>query len=277
MATLYKDFSKDSKDLLTKNFTNGGDWKIENKAKAAKGDYAVATTSTARGDVTVEVEGLTRDGAAYGKLSFTPKDLNDVKATVRAENFMNYRIEAIIAHKGATLSDTTIELNSQTVKPFANGRVSVHDKLTQRALEVALSVAAVEGVQLGCGTKYDLKSQTLGWTAGCRLAARNGIIVTAQTDQLRSYTADVIARAALHPKFQPRVAAAVTLDPQTSAWDGSLALEWGCQVIQGNTAKARLNKKLEWAVSYIANLNGGWSLALSIDKSLRTGLTLTRN
>lgn len=277
MATLYKDFEKDSKDLLTKNFNKSGEWKIENKAKAAKGTYAVGTTSNARGDVSVDIEGLTADGACYGKLTVTPKELHDFKATVRAENLQGHKIEGILTQKGQSFPNFSFEVNHETLKPLANGRLRMHDKVTEKALEMGLSIVAGNGVHLGCGAAYDFKAGSIGWTAGCRAAATKNTTVTVQTKALRDVSANVLTTAPLHPKFQPRVAANVSMDLQSNAWDGSLAAEWGCQVVLGNTAKARVNKNLEWMVSYIAALKGGWTLTLSFDKNLKAGVTLTRN
>lgn len=277
MTTLFKDYSKGSNDLLTRNFSSCGAWKVESKSKAPKGTYALTTTSNTHGDVKLDIEGLTGDGAYYGKLCFTSKDLTDIQLTVRAEDLDNHRVEAIIGHKGSAVCDISVEVNHQTVRPIAGGCLSVNEKLTQKAVELALSMAAVDGVQVGCGTKYDLKSKTIDWTAGCRMEAKNGLVMTAQTNRSLDVTASMISKAALHPKFQPCVAATVTMNPQLMTWDGSVALEWGCQVILGNAAKIRFSKNLDWVASYIANLRDGWTVVLSMDKTMRVGLTLTRN
>ncbi|KAG5488192.1 hypothetical protein LSCM4_08171 [Leishmania orientalis] len=277
MPTLYKDYNKGSKELLTKHFAKGGEWRIENKGSALKGSYAITTTSKTGDDVSIDVEGVSESGACYGKLTFTPRDFSDIKATVRIEDLHNHRVEANIQHKGPSLCAISAEVSHQTVRPVAGDRLSINDKFTQKTVELALSMAAVDGLQVGCGTTYDLKSKTVEWAAGCRLEAKKGLVLTAQTTQLRSFTADVITKAPLHPKFQPCVAASVTMNPQSMTWDGCLALEWGCQVILGNTAKVRVDKNLDWAIAYIAYLRGGWTLALSMDKSMKAGLTLTRN
>ncbi|KPA74951.1 putative mitochondrial voltage-dependent anion-selective channel [Leptomonas pyrrhocoris] len=277
MATLYKDYSKDTKDLLTKNFSAAGDWKIENKAKATKGNYAVGTASNARGDVTVDVEGLTADGACYGKLSLTPKELHDIKASLRAENYRGNKVEAILTKKGASLKDFSFEVNHETLQPLANGRLRVNDKVTDKAVELGLSIAAVDGVQLGCGATYNFKAQTCNWSAACRAAANKSTTVTLQTEALRNVEARVLTTAALHPRFQPRVAANVSYDVSSKVWDGALGAEWGCSVIAGNTSKARVNRKLEWMVSYVAALQGGWTLTLSLDKQMKAGVSLVRN
>ncbi|CAC9437956.1 putative voltage-dependent anion-selective channel [Leishmania infantum JPCM5] len=277
MTTLFKDYNKGTTDLLTKNFSSCGEWKVESKGKAPRGAYALTTTSNTHGSVNVDIEGLTDSGAYYGKLTFASRDLTDVKVTVRAEDFDNHRVEAIIGHKGPALCDISVEVNHQTMRPIAGGRLSINDKFTQKAVELALSMATVDGVQVGCGTKYDLKSQTIDWTAACRLEAKNGLVLTAQTNRLLDLTASMVSKAPLHPKFQPCVAATMTTNPQSMTWDGSMAVEWGCQVILGNTAKVRVNKNLDWIASYIANLRGGWTLVLSIDKTMKAGLTLTRN
>ncbi|KAG5487948.1 hypothetical protein LSCM1_08263 [Leishmania martiniquensis] len=277
MATLYRDYNRLSQDLLAKSFTKGGEWRIENKCNALKGSYAVATTCKTGDEVCVDVEALSESGACYGKLTLTPRDLSDVKVTVRAEDVHNHRVEAIIQHKGPSLCDVSVEVKHETVKPMAGDRVSFHERLTQKAMELALSMAAADGVEVGCGATYDFKSKTVDWTAGCRVEVKKGLVLAAQTMQLCSFTADMMTKAPLHPKFQPLVAASVMVDPQSMTWDGSLALEWACQVILGNTAKARINKNLDWAIAYIAYLRGGWTLALSLDKSMKTGLTLTHS
>ncbi|KAG5512120.1 hypothetical protein JKF63_07585 [Porcisia hertigi] len=277
MSSLYKDYNKSSKDLLTKGFNVGGEWRIEDNSKASKGTYAISTNCNSRGDVKVDIESLSASGAYYGMLSVTPKDYSAIKATIRAENIQNHRVEAIVSHKGKSPDAVSVEVSHQTVTPLAGGRLSINDKVTQKTVELALSMTAVDDLQVGCGTKFDLKSKTMDWSVACRLAGKNGLVLTAQTNQLRSFTADVFANAPLHPRFRPWVTAAVTVNPQFKTWDGSLALEWGCQLIQGNRAKVRIHKNLDWAVAYIASLHGGWTLSLSLDKSMKTGLTLTHS
>ncbi|GET85479.1 hypothetical protein, conserved [Leishmania tarentolae] len=274
---LLKEYRKGSENLLTKNFSRGGEWKIENKGKAPKGSYALATTSNTHGDVSVDVEGMTQSGAYHGKLTFASKDFSDVKVTVCAEDFRNHRVEAIIGHKGQSLRNMSVEVSHQTVKPIAGGYLSVNDKVTAKAMELALSMAAGKGVHIGCGTKYDLKSQAIDWTAACRLEATNGLVVTAHTNRLLSFTADVVSKAPLHPKFQPCVAATVTMNPKSMTWDGSMALEWGCQMMLGNTAKVRISKNLDWVASYVAKLRDDWTLVVSIDQTMKAGVTLTRS
>ncbi|KPI84982.1 putative voltage-dependent anion-selective channel [Leptomonas seymouri] len=277
MHALYKDFAKDSKDLLTKNFSAPGDWKIENKAKAPKGSYAIGTNSNVRGDVSIDVEGLTADGACYGKLTLTPKELQDVKATLRVENWQGQRVEGIVSQKGQPLKNVTVEVNHETVKPLMNGRLRLNDKVTEKAVELGLSLAAMDGVQVGCGATYDFKSHHSSWSVACRAVTKANTTVTLQTDALRSLNAGVFATLPLHSKFQPRVAANVSFDIPSNTWDGAVGAEWGCRVILGNTAKARVNAKLEWMVSYVAALKDGWALTLSFDRQMKAGVTLTRN
>lgn len=277
MTTLYKDFDKDSKDLLTKNFGKPGDWKVENKAKATKGNYAVSTTSNARGEVSVDVEGLTADGACYGKLTVTPKELQDFKATIRAENIQGHKVEGVLTQKGPSFSHASIEVSHETLQPLTSGRLRIHDKITQKSVELGLSMAAAQGVQVGCGATYDYKAGNCAWTAGCRAAATERTTVTVQTKALRDVSVNVLTMAPLHPKFQPRIAANVSMDLQSNAWDGAVAADWGCRVVLGNVARARINKNMEWMLSYTAALTGGWTLTLSFDKTMKTGVTLTRN
>lgn len=276
MPLLYKDYNKTSKEVLSLGFNKGGEWLIGNVTKPSKGAYSIASTATASGVVNVGVEGLTTDGAYYGKLTLTPGDVPATKATVRAEDFQGQRIEAVIGPKGATLGETPVQLSHQTVKPLAGGRLSVHDTITQKTVDLGMSLAAMDNLEFGGGALYDIKSQTAAWTAACRATTANGVTVMAQTAQLSTFTADVVARAPLHPKFSPRIAATVTVNPSSQAWDGTVAMEWECQVILGNTAKARINKSCEWALSYMATLQGGWLLSVSVDQSLKAGVMLTR-
>lgn len=277
MTTLYKDYSKDSTDLLTKNYAAPAAWKVENKAKATKGNYAVGANSNNRGDLTIDVEGLTADGACYGKLTLTPNTLDDVKATVRMENYQGHRVEAVVSKKGPSAKNISYEVNHETVAALVNGRLRVNDKVTDKVVELGLSLAAVDGVQVGCGATYDLKGQNCDWSLACRAAASKKTTVTVQTKALRTVEAAVLTTAPLHPKFSPKVAASVCYDVQSAAMKGSVGAEWACQVIYGNTAKARVNEKLEWMVSYVAALTGGWTLTLSFDKAMKAGVTLTRN
>jgi hypothetical protein len=277
MATLFKDYSKDCNDLLTKNFAAPGEWKVENKAKATKGSYAIGTTSNLRGDVIVDAEGLTVDGACYGKLTVTPKLLNDVKATVRMENVHGHRVEAIVTKKGAAANNVAFELNHETVAPLASGRLRVNDKVTDKIVELGLSMAVADGLQVGAGATYNIKGQSCDWSLACRANANKNTTVTVRTTALRDVEARLLTTAFLHPKFQPRVSGMVAYDVQASAVKYAVGAEWGCQVVLGNTAKARVNEKLEWMLSYVAALKGGWTLTVSLDKKMKAGVTLTRN
>lgn len=277
MATLYKDYNKDIKDLLTKNHCTPGEWKIENKAKATKGNYAIGTTSNARGEVSVDVEGLTVDGICYGKLTLTPKALNDVKATVRLENYQGHKVEGIVQKKGNSMNNVSFEVNHETLQPVLNGRVRVHDKVTDKAVDLGLSMAAADGVQVGCGASYNIKAQSCSWSLGCRAAATKTTTVALQTTTLKNLDAWVMTTAPIHPKFTPRVAVNVKYNVASKAVESSVGAEWSCQVIQGNTAKARIDQNMKWLLSYVAALRGGWTLVVSFDAQMKAGLTLTRN
>lgn len=277
MTTLYKDFGKDSKDLIQKNVNSAGVWKIEQKAKARKGDYAVATNANSKGDISVDVEYASVAGGNV-KISLTPKDLKDIKATLQAENYRGHKLEAIVSHKGDALKDWTVEVTQQTVQALVGNRVHVNSSLNAKAADVGVSVGLGRGVYVGGGCTLDRKSKTCAWTTGCRWVPATGSMVSLRMQGCQSILGDVMAPLKLHANFQPVVAVQAIYNTRSKSWTAVAGVETKCKSLLPNASvKARVNERLEWVVSYVAKLNGNWTLSVSLDKNRKTGLTLTQN
>nr|CCD13835.1 unnamed protein product [Trypanosoma congolense IL3000] len=261
---LYKDFHKDAKDLLTKNYSSSGKWKLESKFEGPKDRLIVNPTVTSDGVLTTDLEySVSKCGAAF-KASYLPTT-SDITGTVTYQR-RDHKVEGV-ASKGGKY-EVSHEGN-------IHGLVSVHEKLTNNLLEVGLSTAVAPHCSVGCGAAYRLDGKSgCDWTAACRYA-RPGYTAAVRTNKLLTYTTSVTARV---PECPHRVVlGAEVVCGRGQAWTGVLGVEVDCLVVKGNVLKARLNKELDWAFSYIAKLVDNWSVAVTVDKRLKPGFLITHS
>lgn len=269
---LYKDLGKDAKDVLTKDYSTCGEWKVEHKSKAKKGDYVINPVASNDGKVRIDVEGMLMNGVQV-KVDMTPEDLKGLKAAVTYV-YRGNKLEGSLARSG---DNARYELTHST-SSVMGGMVSVFDKFNNDGAEIGVVAVSGPGVLVGGGATYGYKGKDVRWTAGCQAKMSMGQ-VTLRTQAMETYTASVLGRVAISPVMVPRIAAEFQFDPKRVKKAEDLkvkgGVEMGCPFIPGNVLKARIDESKNWAVTYVAKLTGQWTAAITVDRNCKTGVQLT--
>lgn len=255
--TYYKDYSKDIKDLLTKNYIDGGKWKYESKVKAAK-DVVTVNPQGSNSGLTADIEYVPSSCGAKVKLNVNPELA--VKLTASYEE-KGHKVEVV----------TDKSLNYEVSYDGKVAGVAISDKLTKTQLEAGVSVPVAKNCQIGAGATYGLKDGSLKWTAGARYAEA-GRLVTLQTVQLQKYLTGLLLPVTVAGQ---KLTVAAQFECAKGSFAATAGLEVACPLVPKNALRVRLTDKLAYAAAYIIKLPDNLKAAISIDSSLKPGLTLT--
>lgn len=257
--TFYKDFNKDVKDLLTKNFADAGKWKVESKFKGPKDTLFINPQATNNG-ANVDVEYAPSCCGAKVKVNVTPD--SSFKLTTTYED-KGHKVEASYAKSGEW--DVTYDGKIE--------KIAITEKVSAKAVESAVSYATCAKSNVGVSVSYPLtKDGALSWTAGARYADA-GRLVSIVTDKLKTYTTGVALPVTI---LGGKSTVGAQFDCSKGSFGAQVGVETPCILFPKNTLKVRVNKDLKWAATYITKLPDSWKAALSFDAQLKPGLTLTR-
>lgn len=254
--TYYKDFNKEPKDLLTKNYQDAAKWKVESKFKGGK-DVVYVNPQASNDGVNVDVEYNLSSFPAKLKLNVNPS--LDTKLTTTYEQFG--KVEVAVTGNG------DYEVNYEN----KFGDISVNDKLTKKAAEAGVSYSVAKFCAVGAGIVYNLEKSALTWSAGVRYAQK-GAVVDIVTNNLQTYTTGVLYPVTVGGR---KVSLAAQVDCG-KGFKGTAGAELGCLFCPANTLRFRINNNFKWGVAYIAKLSDNWKAAVSLDDNLKPGLLLTR-
>ena len=256
--TFYKDFNKDVKDLLTKNFSEEGKWKVETKFKGGKDTLFVNPQGTNAG-LSVDVEYNPSCCGAKVKVNVAPK--NALKLTASYED-KGHKVEVV------TDKDLAYEVSYEgKVAGFA-----LNDKLTGKEVDAGVSYGVAKHCQVGAGVTFGLKDSSLKWSAGARYADA-GRLVTLQTFQLQKYLTGVYLPLTVLGK---KATVGAQVDCGHNAFAVTAGLEIPCILFPNNNLRVRVTDKLAWAAAYIAKFPNSWKAAISVDSKLNPGITFTQ-
>jgi hypothetical protein len=270
MPVYYKDFDKDVKDLLTKQFVgkDGPVWKVESKVKGPKDQVYINPIADGKG-VTVDVQydcgtcGLKTKANVDSNLNIKPKFTYEVGA---------HKIEA------STTSDVR-DLNYEVTYDMKEKGYSGSIKVTPRNLEGAAVISVAHHCVVGFGAVHDLTGKAaLSWSLGTRYNMQ-GAIVHALTTALKTYDVGVLKTVNLIG--QPCTVAAQY--KHSAKPEIIVGLETACVLcpmigIHGNVLKLRVNSNLNVGVAIIRKFADNWKAALSYEygPKVQFGLLLTR-
>lgn len=255
--SFYKDFNKDVKDLLTKNYTDAGKWKVESKFKGAKDQLFINPQATNNG-ATLDVEYQTSACPTKVKLNVNPA--LDATVTVTYED-KGHKVEV----------STNKDLAYEVAYELKYQQFRFNDKLTTKAVESGVAFSVAPHCQVGGGITYGLKDSKLSWSAGVRYSDA-GRLVSVVTNQLKTYTTGLLVPFTVANR---KVTAAAQVDCG-SKFTATVGVETGCVFCPASTARVRVNNEGKWAFAHITKLPDNWKAAISIDAALKPGLTLTR-
>lgn len=258
MATFYKDFNKEVKDLLTKNFQQVETWQIETKNKGPDATIFVNPQANNHG-VSVDVEWNNKAAGVETKTRVDSKGNVKPKVTYKTGD---HKVEASIDRA----------LKYEVVYEGKFGKLAVNDKLTPSEAEAAFSFAVAPHCFVGASVAYNISKATLHWSAGTRWS-NNGILFDVVTHDLKTYTTGLLAPLTVAGKK-------ITFAGQVACTKGEahekVGVELPCILFAGNTLKAHVDSSFKYALTYIAKLPGGWKSALTVDSSLKYGVLFQR-
>ena len=256
--TYYKDFSKDIKDLLTKNYTDAGIWKADAKQKGPKDALFANLSGSSQSGLSLDAEYNPSCCGAKVKVTTNPK--KDVKVTASYEEK---------GHKVEVIADQALNYEVSYEGKIAG--VAINEKLTSKLLDSGVSYAVAKNCQVGAGATFAIKDSSLKWSLGARYAEA-GRLVTLQTNQLQKYLTGVSIPVTVAGK---KTTIAAQVECGQNAFAATAGLELPCVLVPGNAVRVRVTDKLSWAVAYIAKLPNNLKAAVTIDGKLNPGVTFT--
>lgn len=255
--SFYKDFNKDAKDLLTKNYSDAGKWKVESKFKGGKDSLFINPQATNNG-ATLDIEYQPSSCAAKVKVAVNPAF--EPKVTVTYED------------KGHKLEVTSNkDLDYEVAYELKYEQLRVNEKLTPKAVESGVAFSVAPHCQVGAGITYGLKDGKLSWSAGVRYGDA-GRLISVVTNALKTYSTGIVYPLTVGGR-KLTAGAQVECGGKFSVLAG---LETGCIVCPKSTVRVRVNNDLKWAFAHISKLPDNWKAAITVDAALKPGLTLTR-
>ena len=259
---MYKDFNKDVKDLLTKNYMDAGKWKVEAKFKAGKDTLYVnpqAAMNKAGTDLTVDVHYNLGCCPVKTKTKVTPD--GGVKPTITYEKD-GHKVE-VSATKA--INDYEISYEGKF------GNFAVHDKLTKNVAEGFVSTVVAPHCQAGGGISYNIGSGALSWTIGARYS-NAGYLYNLVVKDLKTFVTGVGAPVTVAGQ---KVKVAAQFDCAHKSFKWVAGLELNCPMFPKNAARVRVNQDLKAAVAYIVPLTERVKAAISVNADMKPGVHFT--
>lgn len=178
MAKLFKDFNKDTKDLLSKNYQEAGSWKVESKGKAGDKTWVINPTADAKG-ISVDVD-------------YNMKEYNLKTKTNLASNG-NVKPKITWEQKGHKVETTVMSLSAdakfEIVYEGVLGDLAAYDKVTRDGCEAGVSYP-VGPIAVGGSANFAFGKGLKSWSAGARWA-QDGRVVNFTTTGLKTFTTGV--------------------------------------------------------------------------------------
>lgn len=249
MAPLFKDFAKDAKDLVEKNYTDAGAWKVESKYKGGDCDVFI-NPQVSHGEVSVDVE---YNCKTYGLKTKTSVSKKGFDPTVTYEKD-GHKVEVVV-HK------------HEVSYEFKSGALTVNDKLSAAAVSAGVAYDVAAGVTVGAEVEYDLKGHALqSWSAG---ALYKSTLFTAAvtTRALKHYVTGVVVP--VDVAAIPNLKFVVFSDCSHTGTKVNVGTEFGCPFGTGFTLRAKVDKSLKVSFAAIRKFADGWKAAFSFDSTFK--------
>lgn len=252
----FKNYCKDSKDLLTGNYSVGGAWKVESKFKGPDGVLYVNPSASAAGisaDLEFNFAPFKTKTTVTDKGAITPKVIFDDGAN---------KVEASI----------TQDLKYSVVYEGKFGPIMVQDTVAAGVADFYLSYS-LGPISVGGGAAYNFEKSSLkSWSAGA-FFADGGIFAAVTTDALASYNAGAVFPVDLGGQ-KVSLAANATFG-SALAWQ--VGAEAGCFLCPAGKFRVKVDQALKLHFAWFAKLSDNWKFAFGaepLDKKF--GFTFTR-
>ncbi|CCW70421.1 unnamed protein product [Phytomonas sp. Hart1] len=271
---LFKDFNKSTKDLLTKNFSAPGSWKVESKFKGVKDALFVNPQATSDGAISVDAEYALSKHPVSAKLNLSPHFQDNAKLTLSWAD-KGHKLESVLHKKKGNVVDYEITHEASGAVKF----LTTHEKITQKAVEVGVGVEVVPNCFLGAGSVYKLKERNYEWSAGCRWADK-GYEVALFTKHNKVHTANVVLPINFNfgdRRMWTQIAAETSYNTSKKVLNYTVGVSADCPVFNMNFMKAKFDQNLKWVIAYVMRTENNWEVSVSIDKDLRCGVLLSHS
>lgn len=256
--TYFKDFNKDVKDLLTKNYTDAGVWKAEGKLKGPKDQLFINVNGASAGAVNIDAE-------------YNPSGCG-AKVKVNVDPALAWKLTASYEEKGHKVEVVTDKaFNYEVSYDGKLAGVAINEKLTTKGVEGGVSYGVAKHCEVGAGVNYSFKNSSLSWVLGARYAC-NKYLVNLQTTQLQKYLTGLSLPVNVAGKT---ATVAAQVECGKGAFAATVGGELPCFLVPGNALRVRVTDKLAWSVAYIAKLPNSIKAAVSFDAKFNPGLTVT--
>ena len=260
-VTLFKDFNKETKDLLTKNYMGAGKWKLESKVKGANDQLFINPAATNDG-ITVDAEYKTSQYPVAIKTTFTPTAVKKTTVTYTDKAYGKFEVA----------TDCKFDAPEFSYETIFKG-VSITEKITKKASEALVAYAPIPALTVGAAINYAFDSKAIKSTLGARYSCKEcGIVANATTNDFKAFTAGAIYNVDVKGT-KGQVAAQVDYSKAAGA-KVAFGGETGCQFIKGNSLRFRVDTDKKFTAAYIAKLKT-WTAALTIHQNLKFGATFT--
>lgn len=269
MSKQFKDFNKEAKDLIGKNFPAAGSWKVEAKEKAADKTVTVSTVAEANAkgaSISADVDYNMKEFSLDTKTTFTHD--GKIKPKVTYKPAKGHKIEA-------SLKALSADADFDIVYEGDLSGALVTDKINKKSAEVQVAYPVLANLSVGASATYAFSKGLAGWSAGARFT-QNGIVGSVVTKDLKTYTTGVFFPVKLSCCT---VKTAVQTDCGNGKCDIVAAAEAPLSCINVPlTARVKVTKDMAWAVSALAKLANGWTAIVSVQSKdcCKVGVQLTR-
>lgn len=263
----FGDFNKETKDLLTKNYTEKSAWKVESKNKGPEKTFIWNPTAASGKGISLDVEYNAKP--IKTKTNITEKGVIKPKVTYEAKPHKVEGSVTLNAGEGKGMPfDATYEFkNSQVV-------ANVKYDSAKGNVEHFNSVSVGSGISVGSGLTYNLNKPDIAknWNFGVYYAA-NGLVANFTTTALSKWTVGAnyplnISGTKINTAFQ--------LDNKF-AW--TLGGEGPCFNCPDAKLRLKVNQDFTVGFAWIRKVAGGWKAAIGgdvkTDGKVQWGTTLT--
>lgn len=259
---LFKDFSKETSDLLSKFHMAPGAWKVESKLKGGNDTVFVNPTATNEG-VSADVEYKSTAQPVAVKVNLVPSGIKKVTTTIDKSG---HKVEVVTALKDNKFD--AVELTHE----HKCGKLAINDKLSKKALEIFTSFKATDFIFLGAGATYGFNNKALSYQIRARFAQKGGITADVATSDLKSFAAGVNYPLVIAGK-KVSTAAQASYNVDKKDLTITTGAELNCIVFPKNSLRFKVDNKKSASVAYIARLPG-WTAAVSATQKCQLGLNL---
>lgn len=270
MAKHFKDFTKEAKDLLSKNYAAPEAWKIESKEKGPDRTFVLSPVADFKapnkGVLSVDVDYNLKDLKLKTKTNIT--STGAVKPKVTYDFAPNQKVEA-------TLMQLSAQSDFEIVYEGVVQGAMFYDKVTKTRAEGAVAYPVIPALTVGGSLTWSLKeSQLESWSVGARYVDPRAIVSLVAKD-LKTFTTAVYVPV-------PATCKAL-LSAITTCGNGVFSFEVGAEGKLNElgfdaTVRAKVNQKGEVSFALIKKFVGNWTAAVSTTTKdvTKFGVQLTR-